>query len=341
MAETYLIRRMFNWNNVWWNRLETRWEAKDLIHDVTKMEADFKEYKNVVMQHDLSKEEVIGQHMKDHGGDAVKKWFALTTSILIWIDNDLKALPDTTAHVKGLEKLKDVYKEAEKNAVSKDTKREYQEILVEIEKAEKNLKNMRQQLLELGEKDLQRIYKDLLNVIKAVETPDRETFMTGVIDVWKRESTSLFDYLAIRMEVKDEIKDYNKIKQYRDEAAKALKLIDEVLKGKKKGITTKEVKQFVEDMNKASQKCFDEVKDAFLKGTKAAVRSAIVMFTLIAYLNRLYKDEEKLAAQHEIPLATAQEMEKSVKDIFENADKEAHSLIQGVHAEQERLKTAA
>jgi len=113
------------------------------------------------------------------------------------------------------------------------------------------------------------------------------------------------------------------------------------LKGKKKGITTKEVKQFVEDMNKASQKCFDEVKDAFLKGTKAAVRSAIVMFTLIAYLNRLYKDEEKLAAQHEIPLATAQEMEKSVKDIFENADKEAHSLIQGVHAEQERIKKAA
>lgn len=319
----FVIQRMFNFQNRILSTLAMRFEAKKFVRDIRQMVGDYKKLSVVEAQHDLPKIENLEKHMTDRGGDAVREAYALFTHDMLALDKVIKTLPDTELYIKYLDRVKEKYKESK-------------EVVKAIETIKKNLKNARTEILATGKAELREVYNKLLNIIKATETQDRETFMQTMIDTWRRESTSYFDYWMIRREAKEEIKQLPRVKKERDNVAETLKLLRKWVNEKK--LTEPKLKLIANKINTATENLVKHAKGAFQRGYRLAIRSIITLFTMIGYLNRLYKTNRVLADKHEIPIKMAEDMEKKISDIFLLEHKEAKEEVKEVHAVEEALK---
>ena len=75
-----------------------------------------------------------------------------------------------------------------------------------------------------------------------------------------------------------------------------------------------------------------EVKDAFMNGYKIAMRSLIVAYTVLIYLNKLELSDEQFEKDHEIPKAMAVEIEKKIEKILTEEERDTAEEVKEVHA---------
>ncbi len=324
MAGEFILKRLFFWKNTYIGMLKTRWEVKDYIKDVKHIKEDMDNSDKITLQHDLSKIEDLNTHLKKNGDDAVKEYFALVTNDFLWLDSILRNIPDAKAAEHVLDTLKEKFKGNK-------------EIEKAITEAKKKISNKRAELLKQGEEDLKKEYKTFLNLMAAVRTKDTATLMNDMKQIFSTGGTQYLSYMALRYDVKDEIRDYRKSTTHRNKAAGALKELRAIGLGKET-VTQKDIEKILSKWNEATNAIYEDVKDAFENGMKALIRSTSTMLTLVIYLHKIYKEEEKYASAHEIPLAMAEDMEKAILELFHTLDGEVHELVEGEHKVKKDLE---
>ena len=143
-----------------------------------------------------------------------------------------------------------------------------------------------------NKEDLKKEYKTFLNLMAAVRTKDTATLMNDMKQIFSTGGTQYLSYMALRYDVKDEIRDYRKSTTHRNKAAGALKELRAIGLGKET-VTQKDIEKILSKWNEATNAIYEDVKDAFENGMKALIRSTSTMLTLVIYLHKIYKEEEK------------------------------------------------
>ncbi|NQV08982.1 hypothetical protein HQ529_03975 [Candidatus Woesearchaeota archaeon] len=313
----FIIQKMFNFQSRFLHSLTTRFTAKRFLKDVVTVVDDLEKLEGAKLEHNLKKIQDLEGDMTEKAADAIKKSYSIFIHDMLVLDKIIKTLPDTGPCVKYIDRIKEKYKGDKK-------------LYSLLNSVEEKLINGRHKICDRAEDRIKRIYKKELQKIKAIESDDKETFMQGMVDLWRTDSTAYIHFLKMRYDVKKELKDLSLVKKSRDSIATNLRYLK--LKVETNKLTEKSLKDTITKINNETDNLVKEVNDAFDKGYDIVMRSMIMLFTMIKNLNKLYQIDETLAKQHEMPLEMAREIEAEVDKIFTDEGKEAKKEIKGLHA---------
>ena len=219
-------------------------------------------------------------------------------------------------------KIQNNFEKKLKGITVKESREQLQQMINAVKRARNSVRHHRDELIGETMELLKKDYGYLLNMIKSVEREDAATLMSKYISTIKDESASLGKYLMIRWGVKDVIRDYGKVVRLRrkivEDIVELRRLADEQYMDKKKPkfLEPQHITDFIDKLNKKSDEIFKMVETAFKEGMGAVLRSGFIMFGMIRILNEMYRDQEKLAEEHQIPRDLAKEMELRIKEIL-------------------------
>jgi len=314
----FVIQRMFNTANIF-SYFAERQESRQFMNGVKALSRDKTKLKEAVEQHDLKKIGNVENHIINNGGKVVKAAYALFTHSMLITDSIIKALPDTKQHANFLQRVK------ERNKGNREVENA-------IDTAVKKMKNMRVEIVKEADPELKTLYKRLLALMKAAKTEDRQTFVQHVMGLLKTSEGNMIEYWMVRIEEARQYKDLPRVKKNRDAIAKELKIIWSEVHGKDKKADTKNLVKRIGNINNKVEDIKKEVKDAFMNGYKIAMRSLIVAYTVLIYLNKLELSDEQFEKDHEIPKAMAVEMEKKIEKILTEEERDTAEEVKEVHA---------
>ncbi|MBS3109153.1 hypothetical protein J4227_01335 [Candidatus Woesearchaeota archaeon] len=297
-------------------------ETPKFVHSAQKVFQAFEKNEKLEHLHDLSNIEVNDSYMVKNGHFAVQYYYFLTVGLFLYMDSLLRKLPNSGSYDVYLRKIQNNFEKKLKGITVKESREQLQQMINAVKRARNSVRHHRDELIGETMELLKKDYGYLLNMIKSVEREDAATLMSKYISTIKDESASLGKYLMIRWGVKDVIRDYGKVVRLRrkivEDIVELRRLADEQYMDKKKPkfLEPQHITDFIDKLNKKSDEIFKMVETAFKEGMGAVLRSGFIMFGMIRILNEMYRDQEKLAEEHQIPRDLAKEMELRIKEIL-------------------------
>lgn len=319
---TFIIKRLFNYQNKVFTTIAVRYEARQFVNDVRNFQKEYEELKHAEMVHDLHEFEDIQKHMEKDAGKAVKKAFAMFTHNMLILDKIVRtsknALPNVNNYIYYLKTIEKRIPSTQK------------ELRTKLESVQKLLLKEKGEIQKRSQDEMKSIYKRILNLIEAAHTVDSQTFMERMIETWKVDSARYMDYWMIRKDARGEIQLLSAIRKEREDLGDE---IDDMHKKFNKGrITVEKLDRVLEHIIEKSKKIKDHIIKCFDYGYNMALRSIIVLFSMVKRLNELYRDDEKLAEEHQIPMGLANDMEAEIKDILKEIMDREKDEIKELHA---------
>lgn len=323
----FVIQKWFNYQNRLLTTFTTRFEAKRFIRNVRNVEHQFKRLQEVIQTHKLKKIEDTEKEFIEAANKAIKEGYKLFTQDMLILEKVLDKLPKIPTIRAFLQRLIIKYKKNE-------------DIRKELQISLKHLEHISIELKRKGGEEMRRIYKRLLNLVRAIETADKETAVQQAWNLFKTEGESYLAYWRIRRDVKLEIRSMFRVDKYKNAIAKDIDKLhnkDE----KNKIITLKEAQEFRKKVTEEGKKEEETALGAFEYGFKVAMRTIIVLFPMISYMNRLYRENNQLAQRHLIPIQMAHDMDDKLMELFKKLDIEVREQIKEVHAVESDVKKLA